>query len=64
MTKALPFTELAVRRAISAARKEGVPFAISLAPDGTITIFQQQAVASPPMSAPPRDPEADNWSKD
>jgi hypothetical protein len=51
MTKALPFTELAVRRAISAARKEGVPFAISLAPDGTITIFQQKIVDPPKPAA-------------
>jgi hypothetical protein len=60
MTKALPFTELAIRRAISAARKEGVPFAISLAPDGTITIFQQKPVDPP--TASPSNQEADNWS--
>jgi hypothetical protein len=47
MTKPLPFTELAVRRAIAAARKEGISFAISIAPDGTITIFQQHTVAPP-----------------
>lgn len=44
MTKALPITELAVRRAIRAARKEGVQVAgISVAPDGTVTVHDVSA---------------------
>lgn len=39
MTTRLPFTELAVRRAISAARKEGLPVTgTTIRPDGTITV--------------------------
>jgi hypothetical protein len=39
MTKPLPFTEARVRRAISAARKEGIATgAVSVHPDGTITV--------------------------
>jgi hypothetical protein len=47
MTKPLPFTEARVRRAISAARKEGIATgAISIHPDGTITVhWGGQAIA-------------------
>jgi hypothetical protein len=39
MTKALPFTESAVRRAVNAARKAGLQVsAVSIAPDGTMTV--------------------------
>jgi hypothetical protein len=39
VTKPLPFTESRVRRAIAAVRKEGLPVnAVSIHPDGTITI--------------------------
>jgi hypothetical protein len=39
MTKALPFTESAVRRAVNAARKVGLQVsAMGIAPDGTVTV--------------------------
>jgi hypothetical protein len=52
MTKPLPFTEARVRRVIAAARKEGIATgAISIHPDGTITVrWGEQGVA---LSAPP-----------
>jgi uncharacterized protein GlcG (DUF336 family) len=50
VTKPLPFTEAVVRRAIAAARKAGLEVsAVSIAPDGTVTVFQQ-GIASPPPS--------------
>jgi hypothetical protein len=47
MTRPLPFTEARVRRAISAARKEGIAAgAISIHPNGTITVhWGDQAIA-------------------
>jgi hypothetical protein len=48
MSRPLPFTEAAVRRAIAAVRKAGLDVsAVSIAPDGTVTVFQQ-GIASPP----------------
>ena len=39
MTKALPFTESAVRRAVNAARKAGSQVsAVSIAADGAVTV--------------------------
>jgi hypothetical protein len=39
MTKPLPFTEARVRRALAAARKEGIETgAVSIHPDGTIMV--------------------------
>jgi hypothetical protein len=50
MSRPLPFTEATVRRAIAAARKAGLEVsAVSIAPDGTVTVFQQ-GIASPPPS--------------
>jgi hypothetical protein len=50
MSRPLPFTEAAVRRAIVAARKAGLEVsAVSIAPDGTVTVFQQ-GIASPSPS--------------
>lgn len=44
MTARLPFTELAVRRAIAAARKEGLPVTgTTIRPDGTITVHHADA---------------------
>ena len=61
MTKAVPFTEAAVRRAIAAARKEGMTdVAVSIAPDGTITIFPQRPIEPP--SIPTHDEEARKWA--
>jgi hypothetical protein len=57
MTKLLPFTEAAVRRAVSAARKAGLQVgAISIAPDGTVTVYQCEPLAppvAPTQNAPP-----------
>jgi hypothetical protein len=49
MTKPLPFTESAVRRAVSAARKAGLQVnAVSVAPDGTVTVYQGLEPFEPP----------------
>jgi hypothetical protein len=41
MTKPLPFTESAIRRAVLAARKAGLEVsAVSVSPDGTVTVYQ------------------------
>ena len=48
MTKPLTFTESAVRRAVTAARKSGLQIgAVSVAPDGTVTVFQGHGLAPP-----------------
>jgi hypothetical protein len=48
MTTRLPFTELAIRRAISAARKEGLKVSgFTVAPDGTITVHDVEAPVAP-----------------
>jgi len=48
MTKSLPFTEQSIRRAIAAARKEGLDVgAITVGPDGSITIHQQGNAEAP-----------------
>jgi hypothetical protein len=53
------FTEAVVRRAIAAARKEGLPIAATtVAPDGTVTIHHQ-GVAQP---AEPEQDDKDNWA--
>jgi hypothetical protein len=57
MTKPLPFTESRVRRAIAAVRKEGLSVsAVSIHPDGTVTIYQGIAVPAVPAQneVPPR----------
>jgi hypothetical protein len=52
MTKPLPFTESRVRRVIAAVRKEGLPVsAVSIHPDGTITVHGEAAIA-PPVAVP------------
>lgn len=46
MTTRLPFTEQAVRRAIRAARKEGVRVnGITIRGDGTITVYETDSPA-------------------
>jgi hypothetical protein len=58
MTKPLPFTESAVRRAVSAARKAGLPVnAVSVSPDGTVTVYQRRETPEP-QNTPSGDPEA------
>jgi hypothetical protein len=48
MTKPLPFTESAVRRAIAAVRKAGLEVkATSIGPDGTVTIFHDGVAPQP-----------------
>jgi hypothetical protein len=50
VSKPLPFTEARVRRAIAAARKEGLAInAVSVHPDGTVTIHQ--GIAAPTEQA-------------
>jgi hypothetical protein len=49
MTTGLPFTEMIVRRIIGAVRKAGLRVtATRVAPDGTVTIFHDDAAAEPP----------------
>lgn len=48
MTARLPFTAAAVRRAVAGAQLAGLPVkAISVAPDGTITVHQE--MVAPPV---------------
>jgi hypothetical protein len=50
MTKGLAFTEATIKRAAAAARKAGVEVnAVRVEPDGTVTVFQQGSIASPPL---------------
>lgn len=59
MTKPLPFTENAVRRVVSAARKAGLRVnAVSVGPDGTVTAFEGIATPSPPK----HDIDAAEWA--
>jgi hypothetical protein len=58
MTKPLPFTEARVRRTIAAARKEGVAVnAVSVHPDGTVTVYQGIAASG----APAQDAAKSKW---
>ena len=61
MTRPLPFTEARVRRAIAAARKEGIATgAISIHPDGTITVrWGEPGVALP--ASPPHNASSSEW---
>jgi hypothetical protein len=48
VSKSLPFTEMSIRRAIAAVRKEGIVVAaVAVHPDGTVTIYQQGGIAAP-----------------
>lgn len=59
MTAPLKFTEAAVRRAISAARKSGLQVnAVSVAPDGTVTVFQGVELPVPRL----QDGKASEWA--
>ncbi len=61
VTKSLPFTESAVRRAVSAARKAGMKVgAISIAPDGTVTVFEGAALD--PFARPVKDASPSKWA--
>jgi hypothetical protein len=60
MTKALPFTEAIIRRAIAAARKAGIAVnALTIRPDGSVTLHQADPA---PGSAPPSQTEIDRWT--
>jgi uncharacterized protein GlcG (DUF336 family) len=51
MTKAVPFTEATIKRAVAAARKAGVEVnAVRVEPDGTVTVFQQGGIVLPSPS--------------
>jgi hypothetical protein len=53
MTKPLPFTESRVRRVIAAVRKEGLSVsAVSIHPDGTITVYQGDAAIARAATMP------------
>jgi hypothetical protein len=56
MTKPLPFTESRLRRAIAAVRKEGLSVsAVSIHPDGTITVHQGETGVAPAAAMPQHD---------
>lgn len=54
MTDRLPFTEASIRRAVKAARKEGL-HVLGIKPDGTVILGEQpiSVAALVPDSAPP-----------
>jgi hypothetical protein len=53
VTKPLPFTESRVRRVIAAVRKEGLPVsAVTVHPDGTITVHHSDAAVAPQAPLP------------
>jgi hypothetical protein len=61
VTKPLPFTENAIVRAVSGARKAGVKVgAVRIEPDGTITVLD--ASLAPAIAPTQDDREADNWA--
>jgi len=61
MTKPLPFTESAVRRAVSAARKAGMKVgAIRIEPDGAVTVFEGEPLDPP--AAPVKDASPSKWA--
>jgi hypothetical protein len=60
MTTRRPFTEGAIRRAVNAARKAGMKVgAISIAPDGTVTVFEGEPVGPP--TYPIQDAPLSKW---
>jgi len=61
MSKPLPFTESRVRRAIAAVRKEGLAVrALSIHPDGTITVHQVETGIALP-AVPSQDAGSSEW---
>ena len=59
MTKPVPFTEAAVRRAIAAARKAGLAVAaVRIEPNGAVTIFQN---GIEPPSPSNENPDRSKW---
>jgi hypothetical protein len=56
VTKAVPFTQAAVRRAIEGARAAGIEVgAVSVHADGTITVHKLGATVDPAPTAPHAD---------
>lgn len=61
MTARAPFTEAQIRRAIKAARKEGLPIA-GVRPDGTVVIGEP-STAMVPDAANADEWAVENWKK-
>jgi hypothetical protein len=60
MTKRLAFTELAIRRAIAAARKEGIDVnAVTVRSDGSITVHKSLEV---PLAPSDNEAERQRWT--
>jgi uncharacterized protein GlcG (DUF336 family) len=56
VTKSLPFTEQAIRRAIAAARKEGIVIcAVTVHQAGRVTVYQQGGIVTPASPEQNRD---------
>jgi hypothetical protein len=65
VTKGLPFTQAAVRRAIAAARKEGL-HVLCIRPDGTVVVGESPIKLSDvaPTAPASQDDDADRvWDK-
>jgi hypothetical protein len=63
MTKPLPFTESRVRRAIAAMRKEGLEVsAVSIHPDGTVTIHRGTVTPVAVLYEPTQDRAPSKWA--
>jgi hypothetical protein len=60
MTKALPFTENAIQRAVGGARKAGIKVGpVMVAPDGTIIVLDESLA---PAIVPKQDPPPSKWA--
>ncbi len=60
MTQRLPFTQQSVRRAIAAARKEGL-HVLGIRPDGTIILGDNPGPGIIPNLAPGQSAESSKW---
>lgn len=62
MSKPLPFTAAAIRRAIVGARSAGLEVtAVSVAPDGTVTVHKAPPGPVAATDAPAHDDAAQPW---
>lgn len=61
MTKRLPFTEMAIRRAIAAARKESLEpgWSVTVRPDGSITVHKTHEA---PLAPVDNESERQRWN--
>lgn len=60
MTARLPFTQASVRRAVKAARKEGL-YVLGIRPDGTVIVGDKPAAGIPATPQTPDNAESSKW---